>query len=184
MRTCIACRASGERDALVRLVASPEGHVVIDARGRLPGRGAWLHPQRACLDLLRKRRGAVERALGVPATVDDIEAQLRDHVERALLDGLSMAAAAGALVGGRDLLEQALRDGHVLEVVVANDASARTIEALRAVAPEEVPFTEVPMDREALGRRIGKGARAAVGVRRSRATEHLRRQLARVRMLR
>lgn len=143
-----------------------------------------MHPQRACLDLLRKRRGVVERALGVSATVDAIEAQLRAHVERALLDGLSMAAAAGALVGGRDLLEQALREGQVVEVIVACDASARTIEALRAAAPEETAFTEVPIDRDALGRRIGKGARAAVGVRRSRATEHLRRQLARLRMLR
>src|SRR5690606_31116084 len=100
-----------ERDDLVRLVASPEGQVVVDPRGRLPGRGAWLHPRRSCLDLLRKRRGVIERALGVSASVDDIEAQLREHVERALLDGLSMAAAAGALVGGRDLLEQALREG-------------------------------------------------------------------------
>jgi len=184
VRTCIACREPGERDDLVRLVASPEGQVVVDPRGRLPGRGAWLHPRRSCLDLLRKRRGVIERALGVSASVDDIEAQLREHVERALLDGLSMAAAAGALVGGRDLLEQALREGLVVEVAIASDAADRTIGALRQVAAEDVEFTELPIDREALGHRIGKGARAAVGIRRSRATEHLRRQLRRLRMLR
>lgn len=184
MRTCIACREAGERDELVRLVVSPEGQIVLDPRGRLPGRGAWLHPSRSCLDLLRRRRGVIQRALGIAASVDEIEAQLRDHVHRALLDGLSMAAAAGALVGGRDLLEQALREGQVVEVVVAHDAAARTIEALKHAADEGVEFTEVPIGRAELGHRIGKGARAAVGIRRSRATEHLRRQLRRLRMLR
>ncbi len=34
----------------------------VDQTGRAPGRGAYLHPVRACLELARKRR-ALERAL-------------------------------------------------------------------------------------------------------------------------
>ena len=37
---------------------------------------------------------------------------------RAALDALSLAAAGGSLVGGRDLLEAAIRQGRVVEVVV------------------------------------------------------------------
>jgi predicted RNA-binding protein YlxR (DUF448 family) len=40
---------------LLRLVVV-EGSVVPDPRGRLPGRGASLHPDLACLELAERRR--------------------------------------------------------------------------------------------------------------------------------
>jgi len=43
--------------------------VVPDPRTRLPGRGAWLHPDPECLDQAVRRR-AVARALRVQAPVD------------------------------------------------------------------------------------------------------------------
>lgn len=179
----MVCREEGDREELIRLVASPEGEIVLDFRARLPGRGAWIHPSRACLDLLRRRKGVLKRALGAEGDVGALEAQLRDRVREAMLDGLSMAAAAGALVGGRDVLERALVEERVAEVIVASDASPRTVEALRRAAGDAVPFTVVDVDRETLGARIGKGARAAVGVLASSASVHLRRQLRRLRML-
>ncbi|MCH6470932.1 YlxR family protein [Sinomonas terrae] len=71
LRTCIGCRQSAPRSVLLRLVRDPEDpqRVVVDPRRRLPGRGAWLHPDRACLTQAVKRRafsrafrGAVEHA--------------------------------------------------------------------------------------------------------------------------
>jgi len=49
---------------LVRLRRTPAG-VVVDTEGRGPGRGAYLHPDQACVDQARKRR-ALERALRGP----------------------------------------------------------------------------------------------------------------------
>ncbi|MEJ5915892.1 YlxR family protein [Pseudokineococcus sp. 1T1Z-3] len=43
--------------------------VVVDVRRRLGGRGAWLHPDPACLALAERRR-AVPRALRAPAPLD------------------------------------------------------------------------------------------------------------------
>lgn len=42
MRTCIACREVKSKRELVRLVRNLDGNVQIDARGREPGRGAYL----------------------------------------------------------------------------------------------------------------------------------------------
>ena len=47
--------------------ASPR--VVVDERKVLPGRGAWVHPTTACLELAVRRR-AVPRALRVTAPID------------------------------------------------------------------------------------------------------------------
>ncbi|WP_407318290.1 YlxR family protein [Isoptericola halotolerans] len=46
-----------------------EPQVVVDPRGNLPGRGAWIHPDLACLDLAVRRR-AVPRALRVAGPLD------------------------------------------------------------------------------------------------------------------
>jgi uncharacterized protein len=49
-RTCVACRrSSGKRD-LVRLVRA-EGAVEVDPRGKKPGRGVYLCPNRECWDM-------------------------------------------------------------------------------------------------------------------------------------
>ena len=62
MRTCIGCRRTAGKTELVRLVWR-QG-VVIDHRQREPGRGAYLHPEAACLTQALRRR-AVGRALRV-----------------------------------------------------------------------------------------------------------------------
>ena len=47
-RTCVACRGVGDKGRLVRLVKQPDGDVVVDEVGRLPGRGAYLCRRTAC----------------------------------------------------------------------------------------------------------------------------------------
>nr|PZM95339.1 MAG: DUF448 domain-containing protein [Actinomycetota bacterium] len=61
MRTCVGCREREPRSLLVRVVLR-DGRVVVDPRAAEPGRGAWLHPDGACLGLAVKRR-AFARAL-------------------------------------------------------------------------------------------------------------------------
>lgn len=63
VRTCVGCRARVPRSGLVRFVAR-EGVLVIDDHGRLPGRGAWLHPTPECAHAAVRRRAFV-RALRV-----------------------------------------------------------------------------------------------------------------------
>ena len=67
VRTCIGCRARERSTELLRVVAV-DGVVIPDRRRRLPGRGAWLHPDLGCLDAAERRR-AFGRALRVPKIV-------------------------------------------------------------------------------------------------------------------
>ena len=68
VRTCIGCRGRGGRSDLVRVVVV-EGVLVPDPRARIAGRGAWLHPDPACLDLAVRRR-ALTRALRAEVSPD------------------------------------------------------------------------------------------------------------------
>jgi predicted RNA-binding protein YlxR (DUF448 family) len=73
VRTCVGCRRTGTRSDLLRVVVtrggSEEPALVVDVTRSLPGRGAWLHPDRRCLELAERRR-AFPRALRVAGPLD------------------------------------------------------------------------------------------------------------------
>ena len=77
MRTCVGCKKRAVAGELLRVVAQ-DGRLVADTRRRLPGRGAWLHPEPECLAKAERRR-AFPRALKVPRTLD--AAGVRHHLE-------------------------------------------------------------------------------------------------------
>ncbi|MER5752782.1 YlxR family protein [Streptomyces sp. NPDC002088] len=77
-RTCVGCRERAAKTDLLRIVAI-EDACVPDPRGTLPGRGAYAHPDPACLDLAVRRR-AFPRALRVPGPLD--VKVLRRYVEQ------------------------------------------------------------------------------------------------------
>ncbi|MEU1669147.1 YlxR family protein [Streptomyces sparsogenes] len=78
-RTCVGCRERAAKDDLLRIVAA-EGVCVPDRRGTLPGRGAYVHPTRVCLELAVRRR-ALPRAFRGPGPLDTTA--LRRYVEHA-----------------------------------------------------------------------------------------------------
>jgi len=65
---------------LTRIVRTPDGRVVIDATGRLPGRGAYMcqsdECRRTALD-----NGSLQRALEVPIPAE-LEAELTGEASR------------------------------------------------------------------------------------------------------
>jgi hypothetical protein len=64
----VGCRERADRASLLRVVAV-DGVLVVDPGRRLPGRGASVHPDPACVDLADKRRAFV-RALRADRPLD------------------------------------------------------------------------------------------------------------------
>ncbi|WP_327370169.1 YlxR family protein [Streptomyces sp. NBC_01217] len=77
-RTCVGCRERAAKSELLRIVAD-EDACVPDPRGTLPGRGAYVHPGPACLDLAVRRR-AFPRAFKAKGPFDP--AAVQRFVER------------------------------------------------------------------------------------------------------
>ena len=66
IRTCVGCRQRASRADLLRIVSSAQ-KLVVDCKGSLPGRGAWLHA--TCLQNAITRR-AFNRALRTEGQLD------------------------------------------------------------------------------------------------------------------
>lgn len=96
-RTCVGCRARSSRTALIRLACDTDQNdtvqndtgqrtVVVDRFRRLPGRGAWVHPDEACIRSALSP-GRLHRALRGPVSVGgDI---LREALGAAAVEGFA-----------------------------------------------------------------------------------------------
>ncbi|ABY22402.1 DNA/RNA-binding protein [Renibacterium salmoninarum ATCC 33209] len=79
IRTCVGCRCRDAQPKLLRVVRDASGVLEVDPHRSMAGRGAWLHPEKACLDLALKRHGFSRafRGAGETASVESYFAQNR-----------------------------------------------------------------------------------------------------------
>ena len=79
-RSCVACRCADDKRWFVRIVRTPDGHVVVDPTGKANGRGAYLCAKPECFDVARQRR-RLDTALRVNLRDDDYDRLRRDFDE-------------------------------------------------------------------------------------------------------
>jgi hypothetical protein len=72
-RTCVACREVLSKRTLIRIVRTANG-VTIDSKGKMPGRGAYIHNKRSCWEIALK--GSLGRALKSELSQDEREGLL------------------------------------------------------------------------------------------------------------
>lgn len=69
VRSCIGCGARKAQSELTRIVVGPDGGLVVDRKGRLPGRGAYLCGA-GCLTAAVKRKAFGRAFRGKAGLVD------------------------------------------------------------------------------------------------------------------
>lgn len=124
-RKCIASGESQPKAGLIRFCVGPDGQIVPDILGRLPGRGIYVTADRALIDKAAKK-GLFARAARQPVKVLD---GLADLVEQLLLQRvvelLSMARKAGDAVMGYEKVKDWLAKGQAATLIQASDGSER-----------------------------------------------------------
>jgi hypothetical protein len=153
-RRCLAGRDSLPRECLVRFVVDPDGVVIPDVAGRLPGRGVWLTAERGAISLAVAKGLFAKAARRRVQIAPDLAEQVETMLVRRCLDLLGLARRAGQLVAGFDQVAEALRRGEVALLLSARDGAPDGRRRLRALAGA-VPVIEV-FDRRELGGAIGR----------------------------
>jgi len=123
-RRCAVTGDVGPKQGLIRFVAGPDGVIVPDLAGKLPGRGIWVTADRAVL--ARATRGAFARGAKTAVTVPDGLADLIEAgLARRVVDLVSLARKAGTAVCGFEKVKAWLADGKAKVLLQASDGSAR-----------------------------------------------------------
>ena len=143
-RRCIVTRESRPKAGLIRFVAGPDGEIVPDVAGRLPGRGIWVSADAAALRQAAGK-GLFARAAEAPVRVPaDLAERVEALLAQRLVEPIALARKAGQAVAGLEKTKAALVSGEAALLVQAADGSARERAALRPPAgrrhPCFVPF--------------------------------------------
>lgn len=166
-RSCIGCREGGDRDRLLRFVVSPQGELVPDLEGKLPGRGAYTCVKARCLQAAIRQRQfnrTFKREVAVPSA-ERMTEMVAGLMRERILGYLGLANRAGKIVSGSSLVGDALRGASKPGLVlVALDASRSIAEKVLLLASVHgVPARRL-LTKEDFGGILGKAPRSAVAV--------------------
>jgi uncharacterized protein len=124
LRRCLVSGESRAKAELLRFVVAPDGKLVADVAGRLPGRGLWLTPRRDIVaSAVTKRlfaRAARQAVIVEDGLADRVEALLAERCR----DHIGLARRAGQAVMGFVKVQAALAAGKVGVLVAAADGAA------------------------------------------------------------
>jgi hypothetical protein len=133
-RRCLVSGESGPVAGLIRFVLAPDGTVVPDLAGRLPGRGAWVTAEAAAL-AQAVRKNLFSRAFRTQAKAPaDLAAQVEQGLARRLVDAIALARKAGLVTMGFDAVKARLKAGPVAALVEAADGAEGGKAKLRPLA--------------------------------------------------
>ncbi len=134
MRRCFVTGAVRPARELVRFVIAPDGGVVPDVAGRLPGRGLWLQPDRDTLELACRRnlfRRAARAEVVIPGGLAGL---VENQVLQRCLDLIGLARRANEAVFGFEKARDWLQSGNAALLIAAVDGDERDRGRLRALA--------------------------------------------------
>ena len=157
MRQCAVTRQRQPREELLRFVAGPDGQVVPDLKGRLPGRGVWITPTAVCIGRAVEK-GVFARALKQPVTAPaELVAQVETLLAKRVVGALALANKAGAVVSGFAKVEAALNSGRAKVLLHAAEAAEDGMEKLdrRARAGERREGRPIQIVRDLTQSQIG-----------------------------
>lgn len=124
-RKCIATGEVQPKFGLIRFVIGPEGEVVPDLAGKLPGRGVYVASDKAALDKAASK-GLFSRAFKQPVKVPDgLTETVEGMLVRRLVDLISLARKSGDAVTGYEKVKGELQKEEARVLIQAEDGSER-----------------------------------------------------------
>ncbi|MDP4034353.1 MAG: RNA-binding protein [Pseudorhodobacter sp.] len=125
VRRCIVTGESQPKAGLVRFGLGPDGQVVPDVLGRLPGRGFYVVADRKAIEKAASK-GLFARAARQPVVVPEQLANLVEaQLARRVTDLISLARKAGKAVAGFEKVKDWLTKDQAKILIQASDGSER-----------------------------------------------------------
>lgn len=158
-RRCIATGEVLPEARLVRFVVDPEGTLVPDVDGGLPGRGYWISADAESIRRAASRNmfvKAAKRALSVP---DDLVTRTEFGIVQRMLAYLGLARRSGVLILGFDQVEKQIRSQEPPPVIIeAKEAATDGRRKLQAAATAAgyVPFVIAAFSNDELSLSLGR----------------------------
>lgn len=124
-RRCIVTGETGPKAGLIRFAVGPDGQIVPDILGKLPGRGVYVTADRKLVDQAAGKSmfaRAAQRQVTVP---DDLADLVEKMLVRHVIDLIALARKSGRAVCGYEKVKGWLGGENVKVLLQASDGSER-----------------------------------------------------------
>lgn len=174
-RTCVGCHQTRAKGQFVRLVCDPTGQLFLDHQGKLPGRGAYICPQRSCAEQVSKgtRLREAFRHEVTPSPVDELVCAMASVMEARALACIRIARKAGRVVSGYTQVSRALGSEPIACLLVAGDTACERLREYQGrCARRRIPW-RLFLTKARLGELTGRDECSAIGILDTRLSTHL-----------
>jgi len=166
-RTCVACRRRMPLGQSARVVLGPEGQILPDLSGRLPGHGAHL-----CLEPVCFARAFQQNAFGrafkravPPAEPTELLLAFANASRAKVASLLATALRSGWLVAGRDEVHRRIHRSAMALVLLAGDTAADTEhQTIARAEARRIPWRRIESEKRELASFHRGKAVAVLGV--------------------
>ena len=124
-RRCIVTGETAPKAGLIRFVAGPDGQVVPDLAGKLPGRGLWLSADRDVVATAVKKNAFARAARAQVTVPPDLAGTLEAGLVQRVVHLIALARKAGEAVAGFEKVKDWLSQGRARVLLQASDGSER-----------------------------------------------------------
>ncbi|MFW8633854.1 RNA-binding protein [Cribrihabitans pelagius] len=124
-RKCIATGETEPKQGLIRFVMGPDGSVVPDVRGKLPGRGVYVAASHAALAAAVKKKAFARGFKAQVQVPEDLPQEVERQVVRRLVELISLARKSGDAVAGFEKVKDWLYKEDARVLIQASDGSGR-----------------------------------------------------------
>lgn len=170
LRTCVGCGKVMEKESLIRIVSSPDGLLVPDLKGKLPGRGAYICCSTSCIQMAARHKAlarSLKRMVELPE-LRSLDQKIRHLLEERICSFLGILMKGKKIVTGRESIQKSFQKGEVHLLLQAADVSSPILSDTRQGVP-----VRVLLSRETLGHSVGKAPQPVLGVVDERASKKL-----------
>ncbi|WP_142849385.1 RNA-binding protein [Telmatospirillum sp. J64-1] len=122
-RRCIATGRVRPAEEMIRFVVGPDGTVVPDIEGSLPGRGLWISPERDMIAVAQAKRLFAKAARARVTVPEDLAERVERLLSRRCLQIVGLARRAGQVVTGFEKVKAELAARRVALLLEAADAA-------------------------------------------------------------
>ncbi len=130
-RRCIISRCSLDKAHAIRLVIAPNGHIMFDLKGKLPGRGYWIAANKDIISELQTNRKKRQQIFGAAILSEDFHACLEAGLKNYIIQQIGLARRAGLVCFGFEKIKEWMKTHKAALALIASDASKAETKRLR-----------------------------------------------------
>lgn len=181
-RKCLVTGEVQPKAGLVRFVTGPDGSVVPDILGRLPGRGYYVSSQRAHIETALRKKLFARGAKTAVTTPPDLTQMIEQGLANRVIELISLARKAGLAIAGYEKVRDWLLKDTAVALLQAHDGSERGKSKLRPPDGDNTYFTALSGNE--LGLAFGRESAIHVALAAGGLTERIVQELSRLSGLR